>query len=184
VGATNPTINFTPRTSGVWFKAQLYHNGSEIFDSPISGLTTENKNVTLKWEIMKNKYDTTHSDVSNFNVNSSTGVFSYNNLDNITNETLKSNPANIVKCTLAYDGIDYVATMPIILVKVNNSGSAQYKVELIENTGFRYAMYTTDGRTPIYDNSNPFSLKVIQTVENVDQDISINTMSDYAIEYD
>lgn len=182
-GATNPTINFTPRTSGVWFKAQLYHNGSEIFDSPVSGVTTENKNVTVKWEMMRNKYDTTHSDTSNFIVNSSTGVFNYDNLNNVSDATLKENPANIVKCTLTYDGIDYVATMPIILVKVNNSGSAQYKVELIENTGFRYAMYTTDGRTPIYDNSNPFALKVIQTVENTDQDISTNTLTDYAVDY-
>ena len=132
---------------------------------------------------MKNKYDTTHSDVSNFNVNSSTGVFTYNNLTSVLDNTLKDNPVNIVKCTLTYDGIDYVATMPIILVKVNNSGSAQYKVELVENTGFRYAMYTTDGRSPIYDNSNPFALKVIQIVENNDQDISTNTLPAYAVNY-
>lgn len=183
----NSTINFTPKTTNVWFKAQLYHNGSEIFNGVTSGLTTENKNITIKWEMMKNKYatinNTVYEDVSNFAVNQDTGVFSYNNLNSIANETLKSNPTNIVKCTLTYDGIDYIATMPIILVKVNNSGSTQYKVSLNDNAGFRYAMYTADGRKPIYDNSNPFVLNVTQTVENVDQDISISTLTDYAVDY-
>ena len=136
--------------------------------------------------MMKNKYatinNTVYEDVSNFAVNQNTGLFSYNNLDNIANETLKSNPVNIVKCTLTYDGIDYVATMPIILVKVNNGGSAQYKVELVENTGFRYAMYTTDGRTPIYDNSNPFALKVLHTGETTDQDTTTTTRALQAVD--
>ena len=183
LSTNNPTINFIPRNENVWFKVQFYHNGSEIFDGVTSGTTTENKNISIQWEMMTNKYDNTHEDISNFSVDSDAGIFSYENWDDLADETLKSNPANIVKCTLTYDGVDYIATMPIILVKVNNSATAAYKMSLNDNTGFRYAMYTTDGRKPIYDNSNPFSLKVMQTIENIDYDISTTILTDYAINY-
>ena len=45
-------------------------------------------------------------------------------------------------------------------------------------------MYTADGERPAYDNSNPFALKVVQTINNIDTDISIATDSQYAIDYD
>ena len=166
-------LNFNPAQANVWFKAQLYRNGEEIFNNSTSGNSTEGNLVTVKWEILKNKYDLTHSDVSNFIVNQNTGVFSYDNLSNVTETKLKNNPANIVKCTLTYNGVDYVALKPIVLVKVNNTSSKSYRAEWESETGFSYAAYSADGRNPIYSNALPFALKIYRTVQGVEEDISL-----------
>ena len=53
----------TDLQTGVWFKAQLWHNGGNepIFEDSESGTSTENKTVTIeKWEILKNVYSTSH----------------------------------------------------------------------------------------------------------------------------
>lgn len=165
------SLNYTPGGEGLWFKAYLYKDGVEIFNGTVSGLSTENKSVTVKWEILVNKYDSTHSDASNFAVNN--GLFSF-----VTANKDIDNPANIARCVLTYEGQTYYATMPIIYV----NAAAAYKAEPIENTGFQYAMYTTDGVRPIYDNSNPFALKITQTVNNEDIDISIATEAPYALD--
>ena len=124
-----------------------------------------------------NKYDRTHSDVSNFEVTKDGNNYLFSFID--ANKNI-SNPANIVKCTIIYENQTYYATIPIIYV----NAAAAYKAELIEDTGFLSAMYTADGERPAYDNSNPFALKVVQTINNIDTDISIATDSQYAIDYD
>lgn len=182
-GTQNPTINFTPDTENVWFKAQLFKNGERIFNGPVSAQSTENRAVDVKWEILTNKYDATHSDISNFTVNASTGVFTYNSLSAIEDNILKNSPSNIVKCTLTYDNVKYIATMPIIVVKVNNSAAGAYRADIVENSGFRYVMYSTDGRKPLYNNSIPFALKIYETVDNIEQDISITTIENLSINY-
>ena len=180
----NPVLNYTPDEDGLWFKAELWHDGIKIFDNVVSGLSTEGRQVSVKWEMLSNKYKPNYQDVSNFSVNKTTGAFTFNNLSTIEDDTLKANPANIAKCTLTYDGIDYYATMPITLVTVNNELGIQYKAELVETSGFRYAMYTTDGAKPIYDSANPFALKIYQIENNIVEDISINNMEDYSVNYD
>ena len=176
-GTANPILNYTPAQTGVWFKAQLFKDGEEIFNGPISATSSEGKAVTVQWEMLKNNYGTYNytsiSDVSNFSVNANTGVFSYNTLSSVSDDTLKNSPSNIVKCTLTYDGSTYIATMPIILTKVNNSVDGSYKVFLNENTGFRYAIYSNDGRNPAYSSSVPFRLQVLETIEGSEQDVSI-----------
>lgn len=179
-GSDNPTINFTPAQTNVWFKAQLFKDGEQIFSGPVSAQSSEGKNVIIQWEMLKNKYgkdfltSTSIEDVSNFSVNSSTGVFSFNNLNSVSDTTLKNNPSNIVKCTLTYDGVDYIATMPIILAKVNNL-DRQYRVDQEADSGFRYVMYSTDGKTPVYSSGVPFALRVYETIEGVERDISTVT---------
>ena len=187
-GATNPTINYTAATENVWLKAELFKNGEIIFSGPVSANSTEGRAVTVRWEMLKNKYEKTAlgatiSDVSNFNVTSSGGVFSYNTLSDISDTTLKNSPCNIVKCTVTYDGVDYISTMPLILAKVNNSQNGTYKLELEEDAGFRYAMYTTDGQRPAYNSTNPFAIKVLETINNVETDVSISTDEDAAVDY-
>ena len=183
VGAENPTLNYTPATTGVWFKVQLFKNGEEIFSGPVSAQSTEGRNVTIQWEMLKSKYDTSIIDVSNFSVNESTGVFSYIDLSSNSNTLLKNSPSNIVKCTLTYDGIKHIATMPIILTKVNNTSTNKYRVEQAADSGFRYVVYSSDGRTPSYSSALPFALKVYETVDGVEQDISIVTTETTAVNY-
>lgn len=177
------SLNFTPRETNVWFKVQLYRDGEEIFNSATTGTTTEGKTATVRWEILKNKYDTTHLDISNFSVNRNSGVFAFDNLSSISDITLKNNPSNIVKCTITYEGIEYIAIKPIVLVKVNNTSSATYRAEWEEDTGFKSVAYSSDGRTPQYSNALPFALKIYQTIDGVEEDISIATGAETAVNY-
>ena len=178
VSSSNPTLNYEPANANVWFKVQLFKDGEEIFNGPVTANSSEGRSVNVRWEMLTNKYDRTHTDVSNFNVNATTGVFSYNDLSS-SEDIIKNNPANIVKCTLTYDDVEYIATMPIILVKTTSG----YRLDVVKDSGFRYVMYSSDGRTPIYSSANPFALKVYETVEGVERDVSIATTTAAAVNY-
>ena len=167
-----------------WFKVQLFKDGADIFTGVASGTSSENKAVTIEWSILKNRYATNNSvhidDASNFNVNSSTGEFTFTNLSNTGDDPLQDRAANIAKVTVTYDGATYYATMPIILVKTT---STNYSMDVVENTGFRYVMYTTDGLNPAYDSSNPFALRVYKMNGTTKEDVSVATGDD-AVVYD
>ena len=170
------SMNYVLAANNKWFKVQLYKDGVEIFDGVSSGTSEESKAVTVAWSMLTNKYSSSISDTTSFSVNSSTGEFSYTNLS----DTNLDRAANITKVTVTYDGAIYYATMPIILVKTTN---AKYRVDLENNTGFRYVMYTTDGLNPVYDSSNPFALKVYETKNNTEQDISLDTTTANSVDY-
>ena len=165
-------MNYTPAQSGKWFKVQLWHNGEKIFDNISTSSSSEGKQITVVWEILKNKYNSTISDNTDINVNSSTGDFTYSGYSK------NMMPANIVKCSIKYDDCDYYATMPIITATANSG----FSIKLKDYSGFRYATYSADGRTPIYDTTNPFELIVTQNINGKVEDISTLTKT-YAVTY-
>lgn len=167
----NGTLNYTPKQSGRWFKVQLWHSGVKIFDSTSSGTSSENKQVVVTWEMLRNKYNSVVYD--NTDISIKDGIFSYDGYN------FASMPANIVKCLVQYDGIDYYATMPIITA-ITEDG---YDIELKAGSGFRYATYSSDGRKPLYDTSSPFELIVTQEIDGVIENISRLTKT-YAVNYD
>lgn len=174
-------MNYVPAANGKWFKVELYKDGIQIFptvtsDGTCSGTSAEGKAVAVAWSILKNKYSNTISDTTSFSVNSSTGVFNYTNLSNLNLDRA----SNTAKVEVTYEDATYYATMPIIVVKTT---SADYKLDLDNNTGFRYVMYTTDGLNPVYDSANPFAIKVLQTIGGVDYDISTSTEAGVAVDY-
>lgn len=168
----NGTLNYIPKQSGRWLKVQLWHNGEMIFDGTESGTTTEGKTLAIVWSILRNKYTTSIYDNTDVSINATTGACTYSGYTN------NSAPANIIKCALVYDGVEYYATMPIITAKANSG----YTIQLKDNTGFRFATYSADGRRPQYDNTNPFELIVTQVINGVKEDIS-QLESTYAIDY-
>lgn len=167
----NGSPNFTPKQSNRWVKAQLWHNGEKIFDGTQSGNSEENKPVTLNWSILKNKYNSSVSDNSSFNINAATGVISGYafSLDH---------PANIIQCELVYDKVKYYGTIPVITA-IANSG---YDIKLKDGSGFKFATYSADGRKASYDNTNPFELIVTEQINGYTEDISRLTGS-YAVDY-
>ena len=167
----NGNLNYTPRQTGRWFNVQLWHNGTKIFEGNATANTSENKSAKVEWSILRNKYTTSLYDITSLSVNN--GVFSY------TGYQGANSPANIVKVTVTYDGINYYATIPVI----TGTAESGYSIALVENSGFRYATYSADGRKPQYDNSNPFELKVTKVIDGVTEDISTLTQ-DYAVNYD
>lgn len=168
----NGELNYTPRQNGKWFKVQLWHNGEMIFDGTENGSTSEGKTLAVVWSVLRNKYSTSISDNTDIEINATTGFCTYNGYVN------NSAPANIIKCTLEYDGIEYYATMPLI----TGTSSDNYKIALKEYTGFRFATYSADGRRPQYDNTNPFELIVTQNINGFEEDISQMT-NQYQVEY-
>ena len=168
----NGNLNYTPRQSNKWFRVQLWHNGINIFEGYQTGNSSEGKSVAVVWSILKNKYTTTVSDNSDITINSSNGTCSYTGYQN------GGIPANIIKCSITYDGVNYYATMPIITGKANSG----YSIKLKDYTGFRYALYTSDGRSPQYDNSQPFELEVLQNINGYNENVSELT-STYAVNY-
>ena len=166
----NGNINYTPRQQNKWFNVQLWHNGEKIFDGNSSGNTSEGKIANVEWTILRNKYTTSIYDETSLNVTSN-GTFSYIGYKGA------DSPANIVKVIITYDDIEYYVTMPVITATAESG----YDISLIENTGFRYATYSSDGRKPQYDNSNPFELKVTKVINGITEDISTLTKTNAVI---
>lgn len=160
---SNGVLNYTPVQTGKWFNVQLWHSGELIYNKSVSGNSEEGKPVIVNWSILANKYNNQTSDNTDITVNATTGVFSYKGYIN------NSSPANIIKCTVSYDGMIYYATLPLITAKISNSN---YRVALKDYTGFRFATYSADGRRASYDNANPFELFLEQKINNVWEDIS------------
>lgn len=152
--------------NNIWLNAELYHNGVNIFRGSSSGISNEDietNTVTLTWSILRNKYDydntqkITYQDDTNLTIDAETGAVNFS-------ATEYSNPANIIKCTIIYNNVEYVATMPIIISRVTQE---KYSLALKENTGFLSAMYTTDGQNPIYNNIAPYELILKENGEEI-----------------
>lgn len=169
----NNRLNFTPRDSKKWFKVELWHNGELIFNSPIAGLTSENKQITsMQWSVLKNKYSGTISDLTHLTVTAN-GDFTYGGYTD-------NSPANIIKCSFRYDGIDYYCTLPIITSKIYTNKNT---ITLKDYSGFKFAIYASDGRQPLYDNVNPFELIVTEQINGNTEDISTIQLADYKLDY-
>lgn len=173
---SNYSLNYTPTSQNLWFKVQLWHDGIKIFENVVSGNSNVEqdeegnfKEVDVSWSILQNKYTNVPTksqssliiEDSNLSINAATGAVTFD-------ATEYADPANIVKCTVTYDGMTYYDTMPVIVSRIENSN---YTLKLKKNSGFRYAIYSTDGRYPQYDNNQPFEIITL----NQDTDISEST---------
>ena len=165
-------LNYTPKAANKWFKAQLWHDGELIYEGTESGKTSENANAKLQWMMLQNNYGNNKKDDSNFTIDKDTAAITFNT-------TEFNNPANIVKCVINYNNVDYYATLPITIVRTVNDS---YDIQLVERTGFRDVMYTTDGQSPAFDNQ-PFELVVSQVIDGIKNDISHFSSSEFAVDY-
>ena len=165
-------LNYTPKNANTWFKVQLWHDGELIFEGTQTGNTIENKKVKVQWMMLQNTYSSEIKDDSNFTINKDTAAITFDT-------TEYNNPANIVKAVVRYNDVDYYATLPISIVRLVND---DYDVQLLDTSGFRHVMYTTDCQSPSFDNQ-PFELIVSQIVEGVKNDISQFSSSEFAVDY-
>ena len=167
----NGQLNYIPKETNKWFNVQLWHDGIKIFEGNIAGTSTENKNVSIKWSILKNKYNNTVFDNSSLSVTDN-GIFSYLGYNG------ENSPANIIRAEVEYDNEKYYATMPMITAET----AQDYKISLREGYGFRFALYNKEGALPQYDNSNPFTLDVMKIINGVWENVSTLT-KDHAVTY-
>ena len=171
-----------------FFKAQLWHNGQKVWEglnasaSAYDGIT---KPTLVHWEVLKNTYSNWNGgeyDASDFGMGldsdaAAEGKFYYveNKLYNkastyLSGSNQKFPPvADIVKCTIVWEGKQYYGTIPIITAWTAN---ANYKVSLRDGTGFRYVLYSSDGMSPQYDRSHPFEFVCEKFINGYWEDIS------------
>ena len=168
----NGEPNFVVAATNKWFKVQLWKNGKLIFDNVSNGTSTEGIAATVKWSIQKNTYTNAQHDDSAISVDAN-GNFSYN--------TFGNEYANIIKCSVEYDGKQYYSMLPLI---TQNILDRDYKVTLQNNTGFRYVMYSSAGKEPQYDNTYPFTLKVERLINGYLEDVSDTPNNTYKVTFD
>lgn len=162
------------------FIVKLYKSGEEIFSGSASGTTNktdtgEEIEVLVEWGILANIYDATNHDLSDFEINSTNGYMKFTNAANNAGRI----GANSIKCTVNFTDIDgrlnvLYATLPINVVRISDT---DYRITLNDNTGFRYAVYSSDGINPKYDDTKPFELTVYRTINNIEEEISNLTNS-------
>ena len=155
----NGVPNYLIPSTGQWFKVQLLRNGEKIYEG-ITDDISEGSEIKVTWSMLKNKYTSLVSDPSAISV-TETGIFTYNGY--LGKNTNGGDPANIVKCQVIYKDLEYYATLPLITA-VTTDGS---EIKLKKNTGFRYAVYTTDGIRPQYDDREPFIIEGVPENANI-----------------
>lgn len=156
----NGVPNYLIPSTGQWFKVQLLRNGEKIYEGITDGISEEGSEIKVTWSMLQNKYTSSISDPSSITV-TETGSFTYNGF--LGKNTNGGDPANIVKCQVIYKDLEYYATLPLITA-VTTDGS---EIKLKKNTGFRYAVYTTDGIRPQYDDREPFIIEGVPENANI-----------------
>ncbi len=156
----NGVPNYLIPSTGQWFKVQLLRNGEKIYEGITDDISEEGSEIKVTWSMLQNKYTSSISDPSSITV-TETGSFTYNGY--LGKNTNGGDPANIVKCQVIYKDLEYYATLPLITA-VTTDGS---EIKLKKNTGFRYAVYTTDGIRPQYDDREPFIIEGISEDANI-----------------
>ena len=173
----NGVLNYTPAQQGKWFKAQIWRGGKLIFEGAESGASIESDRAVVRWGIQKNKYNAQISDPSTIsvinNTFSTTGYY-------VEDGSGANCPANIVQCKITFKGIDYFVTIPIITVSYN----APYQMYLEPRTGFNFVTYSSDGRYPKYNDSKPFEIQMLQTINGVKENISLLHSNQYGVKFE
>lgn len=165
---SNTAFNYIPLSANMYFKASLWHNGTEIYNGIGDGQSTEeNQSVLVSWSMLGQTLSQQNSGIS------------ITNQGECSIDEYSANQVNIVKCSVRYRGANIIATLPITWVTDLKTG---FNIELVQNTGFRYAIYESDGRRPQYDNTLPFEIKVAQRINGYDEDISM-TETSYKLTY-
>lgn len=155
-------LNYNPTGMNTqWVRAQLWENGELVFD----GVSSQN-DFTVAWSILQNKYDYNTSDLTDLTINANTGQITCSGYNE------QYDVADIVKVVIATGGVDYTAVLPITLVNLKN---LSYNISIPDGSGFKFVTYSSDGRLPQYDNSNPFQVNLI----NGGADISENSNVSY-----
>lgn len=137
-------------SSSKWFKIQLWKDNKKIYEGYNSGTSTENKQVQLKWTVLKNKYTSTVSDYSKIAIDENN---SYTAIGYIPEGRVAS---SVIQCEIDYNGVKIYCTKPLL----EGSSWAGNKAFLVEGTGYTSVQYSSQGRNPKYQNE-VFEIKVL-----------------------
>ncbi len=181
----NYIVDLENHNSKQWLNIELWEDGGE---SPVySGVSSDaSVMVDVEWSIHVNNYGSKITDKTYFTIDKDNGEIEFN-----YDESIEC-PNCVVQCKVTYKEKDIYVTMPITVAIIErtpyNSPSNElefnHTIDLIEGTGFREAVYTTDGQTPAYDTVSPFELKIMENINGTMEDISLAVTEEYKVEYD
>ena len=73
----------------------------------------------------------------------------------------------------------YFDTLPLIITNIEDN---DYTISLLKDTGFRYVMYSSNGKQPKYDSAKPFEIKVTRLINGYIEDVS-TISNEYQVNY-
>lgn len=126
-------------------------------------VSEEATNSNMTWSILRNKYSSTKSDLTNLTYTANSGFAQPQYLTS-------GYPANIIAVEAKYNNKKYFTTLPMI-TGIINSSSYSYILYLKRGTGFRTVMYAADGTNPKYSTAEPFEVGLRKT-DGTEIDIS------------
>ena len=154
-------LNYDPAGANTqWVRAQLWENGELVFD----GVSSQN-DFTVAWSILQNKYDYNTSDLTDLTISANTGQITCSGYNE------QYDVADIVKVVITTGGVDYTAVLPITLVNLKN---LSYNISIPDGSGFKFVTYSSDGRLPQYDNSNPFQVNLINSGADISENSNVS----------
>lgn len=175
----NGVLNYTSKVTNQWFRAQLWENNGEqaIFDGVDATVTDNEKGIQeVNWSVLQNKYTTEkdRQDPSHITIEKENGVTTFKSatsydLKTEDGETIHSgHPADIIKVEIKYNDKIYCATYPVPYIELKDSN---LKLEIKPDTGFKFAIFSSDGQSPKYDTSYPFEI-IVKNNEGTDVSLS------------
>lgn len=183
------------------FKAQLWRSGELVWEGQAAKNTLISKNDTVlslvRWDILKNKYYIKYGKDENGNqtikgewdssifqvTNAENGMFKYIesfSTDSEKTDYLVPSKASIIKCSITVDGKIYYGTLPITTAWVVND---YLRIKLEDYTGWHYAIYSSDGLSPQYDNSTPFKFILKSRKQLNSNNWKDESLEDYSIDF-
>lgn len=64
------------------------------------------------------------------------------------------------------------------------SYNTPYQIYLEPRTGFNFVTYSSDGRYPKYNDSKPFEIQILQTINGVKENISLLRSNQYGVKFE
>ena len=141
---------------------------------------------SVSWDILINKIGSEHwSNLAEINPSSKTAIVDNTGtfeVQDMKDSGQDSNLANIIKGTTVINNLNYYATVPLSTV-FQHFNDSTIKVEIPNNSGFKYVTYSNDGTNPSYNELNPFEVDIYKYFGSQKEDISNKESENFVYEW-
>lgn len=141
---------------------------------------------SVSWDILINKIGSEHwSNLAEIDPSSksaivdNTGTFE---IQDMKDSGQDGNLANIIKGTTRINNLNYYATVPLSTI-FYHFDDPTIKVEIPNNSGFKYVTYSNDGTNPSYNELNPFEIDIYKYFGSQKEDISNKQSENFVYEW-
>lgn len=141
---------------------------------------------SVSWDILINKIGSEHwSNLAEIDPSSKTAIVDNTGtfeVQDMKDSGQDGNLANIIKGTTRINNLNYYATVPLSTVFYHFDDST-IKIEIPNNSGFKYVTYSNDGTNPSYNELNPFEVNIYKYFGSQKEDISNKQSENFVYEW-